>query len=344
MELLIVIVVMTIISAISLGRYTKYQGTRLLDATTEEIANYLRYAQQKSVSQEQGLQWGVHFENSPSGRDFYSLYTGATYSAPTETRFLPANVEFSLPTSGNSTNISFSKLVGLNAEGVEKEIVVQLLNNGAARVIRSTPAAVITVSEGEKGSWNFNEGTGTTVADTTIYANNGLLVNGPTWQTGSNCISGSCLSFDGVNDYVVTNASILSTNSFTIAMWFKSLGNTTGKHIFEGNVLSSPSLEGMDTNYNFYIGNTAPASIGPVSVGQWYYFTGTFDKSTGVRKAYLNGILMNTNTSTISDGITSFYLASRAGTSRYFNGFIDEVRIYNRVLSATEIKQHYNAR
>ena len=47
----------------------------------------------------------------------------------------------------------------------------------------------------------MDEEEGTTAYDSQ-GTNNGTLVNGPTWQSSSNCVSGSCLSFDGSNDYV----------------------------------------------------------------------------------------------------------------------------------------------
>jgi len=66
-EILLVIGITAIISTIGAGFYVNQQKVKVLETTAQEIVAYLKYAQQKSISQEQGLQWGVHFENSISG-------------------------------------------------------------------------------------------------------------------------------------------------------------------------------------------------------------------------------------------------------------------------------------
>jgi len=176
LELLIVIGITATISTLGVSIYVNQQKAHLLETTAQEITNYLRYAQQKSVSQEQGLQWGVHFENPASGSDFYALYTGTTYSSPRETKYLPAGIEFQTPSSSNSVNISFTKLAGLNYSGVEQELIIELTSNQIARVIRATANGLITSGEGEKGYWKFDEGSGTTASDSTIYKNNGTYI------------------------------------------------------------------------------------------------------------------------------------------------------------------------
>ncbi|MGC8851941.1 MAG: pilus assembly FimT family protein, partial [Minisyncoccia bacterium] len=97
MELLITIAITSVLAVGGVGFYVSHQKVKILENTAQGIANYLRYAQQKSVSQEQGLQWGVHFENPTSGSDFYALYTGITYTSPVETKYLPTGIIFTTP-------------------------------------------------------------------------------------------------------------------------------------------------------------------------------------------------------------------------------------------------------
>jgi hypothetical protein len=69
------------------------------------------------------------------------------------------------------------------------------------------------------GHWTFDEGSGTTVADSSGNNNTGTLVNGPTWDTGK---IGGALSFDGSDDYV--DASNLSYNTdypLTVSLWIQ---------------------------------------------------------------------------------------------------------------------------
>ena len=124
LELLIVIGITATLSVVGIGFYVNQQKSKLLENTALEIANYLRYAQQKSIAQEQGQQWGVHFENPTSGNDFYALYTGTTYTTPIETKYLPTGIVFITPAEGASIDISFNKLTGLLASGSYSQIIL----------------------------------------------------------------------------------------------------------------------------------------------------------------------------------------------------------------------------
>jgi len=124
LELLIVIGITATLSVVGIGFYVNQQKSKLLENTALEIANYLRYTQQKSIAQEQGQQWGVHFENPTSGNDYYALYTGTTYTTPIETKYLPTGIVFTTPADGASIDISFNKLTGLLAGGSYSEIIL----------------------------------------------------------------------------------------------------------------------------------------------------------------------------------------------------------------------------
>ncbi|HDP36480.1 MAG TPA: prepilin-type N-terminal cleavage/methylation domain-containing protein [Candidatus Atribacteria bacterium] len=125
MELLIVVGITTILAGVGVSSYITQQRVKLLNTTAQEIVGYLRYAQQKSIAQEEGSQWGVHFENPADGRDFYALYTGATYTTPVETKYLPTGIVFQTPSSGNSIDMSYEKLTGLLSGSSYKQIILQ---------------------------------------------------------------------------------------------------------------------------------------------------------------------------------------------------------------------------
>jgi len=94
-----------------------------------------------------------------------------------------------------------------------------------------------TIGAEEKGPgpvafWKFDEGYGQTANDSTINANNGTLgatsgveSSDPTWQSEDMCVSGKCLRFDGVDDYVDmgTSLSTLANNNFTFGAWIKAV-------------------------------------------------------------------------------------------------------------------------
>jgi len=125
MELLIVVGITIVLAGVGVSIYVNQQRIKLLNTSAQEIVGYLRYAQQKSMAQESGNQWGIHFENPASGDDFYALYTGTSYTSPEETRYLSSGIEYESPTAGNSIDVSFNKLTGTSATSTTQSITIK---------------------------------------------------------------------------------------------------------------------------------------------------------------------------------------------------------------------------
>jgi len=362
-EILIVVAISTILSGISFSSYVNHRRAKLLEFTKQEIVGYLRYAQQKSISQEGGNQWGIHFENPDSGDDFYALYHGTTYSSSEGTRYLPKGLEFQSPSSGNTIDISFSKLTGENYSEAEQEVIIDLTNNQIARVIRIMTNGVMTSGEGEKGYWKFDDGSGNSASDETIYKNTGTFAGSPTWKVSSNCISGTCLEFNGAQYINVSDDSNLDiSNLATIEFWFYSAAFLSSYAAHPINKWPGTA----DANYVlYYFGNYngvypnnegilrfyanaggAWKSVSPAykitTLHRWYHIVWVYDSTVG-GKLYVDG-------SQISGTVGGGSLANNdsslkiGGDTGDFNGRIDQVHIYNRALSAEEILQHYKAR
>lgn len=170
--------------------------------------------------------------------------------------------------------------------------------------------------------------------------NDGTIV-GAQWIFSE--ISEKCLYFDGINDYVSMSPSIVAIDSYSICFWMKSLGNTD-VHIFEGQVQSSPSLEGSDAGYKFYVNDNQFIDTGAITPDQWYHIVCVWNEETGKIEVFVDGVSKGDISDTTDDAITTFYLASKGGASRFFNGLIDEVRIYKRALTLAEIEVIYNQR
>jgi len=137
LEIIIVIAITATMATIGIGYYANISKTKLLDKTAEEIVAYLKYAQQNSVVQKDGTQWGVHFENPSSGQDFYALYAGTTYSSPIEIKYLPEGIEFSIPQTASSADISFTKLTGLLSTGGYKQIILKEISTNQTKNVLS---------------------------------------------------------------------------------------------------------------------------------------------------------------------------------------------------------------
>jgi len=199
------------------------------------------------------------------------------------------------------------------------------------------------------GSWSFEEGGDTTAYDSSGNNNHGTLKNGPTWTDGQ--VNGA-LSFDGVDDYVDcgNGASLNITNAITVEAWAK-LNNLSGART----IISKAEGAGWGIEYGVSVVNKfdwAPNINGSYYVSlandtaelnKWYHLVGTYDGQQV--KFYINGILQNdikNITGSIKISSVQVEIGSNPpGASVLFNGLIDEARIYNRALSAEEIKRHY---
>jgi hypothetical protein len=203
--------------------------------------------------------------------------------------------------------------------------------------------------------WHFDEGSGVSVEDTSVNTNNGTLVNmdATVWVTGKN---GTALQFDGVDDYVDcgNDASLDITDAITIELWLNP--NVAGEGVTNAAPVCKAEAEvdwSWQLRYNApggYMGfqfNGDPEGSTWVSVnqnltpGDWYHVAGTFDGTT--LRCYLNGIETDTNLLSAIKGGNATLFIGQDGWGNIFNGVVDEVKIYNRALSAEEIEEDYDA-
>ncbi len=86
-----------------------------MDLTVRGITAVLRSAQSRSIAQESGGNFGVHFENSLSGENFYDLFQGNNYASGNRIMrtVLKKEIQFIDPVSGGSKDIIFSPITGL---------------------------------------------------------------------------------------------------------------------------------------------------------------------------------------------------------------------------------------
>ena len=197
------------------------------------------------------------------------------------------------------------------------------------------------------GWWTFDEGSGTTAYDS-AGSNDGTIY-GAQWTSGR--IDGA-LSFDGSGDYVglsdigfsLMGSGISSSTGF----WFKinTLSPGENKAIFE----QEKSLfdryvfwfEDSTDTVNFLL-DGAQATPFSISAVTWYHVVGVVNGSEG--RFFVNGSEVGSAFSYTAVDTTGYLEVGRCPFNGYggyyFNGTIDDVRIYNRALSAEEIEQLY---
>ena len=216
-----------------------------------------------------------------------------------------------------------------------------------------------TLKDGLVGYWSFDgaDMSGNTAFDRSGQGNNGTLTNGPQRIEGR---IGQALEFDGVNgggDYVdvASASSIEPTEAITVSAWVKPKivpQSDKGVVVFR-NDADDPSIEAytldIDSNYMFNINARSPnngVSITSVSVPtkEWTHVVGTYDRVSA--KIYVNGVFEASTASTTAisyNGARQLIIGgSVLGSCCMFNGFIDDVRVYNRALSPDEVKRLYN--
>ncbi len=205
------------------------------------------------------------------------------------------------------------------------------------------------------GYWPLDEGSGTRAEDVSFNTNKGTI-NGGTWVAGKN---GKALSFNGSSDYVLVsdNSNVQQANVRSISVWIKpnSLsetvprilneyegGSTGWSLVLRGSGDTFPNSIDMSFNGNY---SRATPSGGINSTSSWLHIVVVMSSTATINNIYLNGVdqtLQDTASNAIINGSTvGFSIGARTDPARYFNGSIDDVRIYNRALSAAEVKALY---
>ncbi len=196
--------------------------------------------------------------------------------------------------------------------------------------------------------WKFDEGQGTIAYDS-AGSNHGN-VYGATWTAGQ--INGA-LSFDGVDDYVEIPDSDdfdFGTRDFSISVWFKTSNSMRDQYIIDFyGPSNTPHIE-IYTSYGNLGTHIMPGDKrirdGGVADDEWHHSAITLDNGESYGyQLYLDGV--NVGKTTYSGFLADWETISIATRdlgypNKPFDGKIDEVMIYNRVLSAGEIQQLYH--
>ncbi len=226
-------------------------------------------------------------------------------------------------------------------------------------VSTSTASSSINLNTGLGGYWKFDEGTGTVAYDSSGNRYNGTLSSpAPLWTTGK--IGGSSLTFASSTKITVSGSPQLqiSSSTFTISLWIKPVSYVTGGLGNQwSNQIMQKQVYGTSTGSGFRYGlksgfipifwttetggtlNTV-ASLG-LSVGTFSHLVTTYDGAT--LTYYINGSPAGSVSGTYVAPISSsLELGGNQSDLWSTNSVIDDVRIYNRALSASEISQLYN--
>jgi len=220
------------------------------------------------------------------------------------------------------------------------------------------------INSGLVGHWTFDGAYMTpNVRDSSGQGNHGNL-SGQTSTTTTEGRVGQALSFDGADDYVNSaySGSLGITGDITISAWIKRsaladyggiVAKTDGNSLWDYNLIMCGeslcnSSAANDNKLEFYSNICAPGcvqSTGSITDFQWHHVVVT--RNGSAVSFYIDGV--SSGGGTISGSFANNSIPVRIGTdgpdwgaSSYFKGSIDDTRIYNRALSASEILRLYH--
>lgn len=227
---------------------------------------------------------------------------------------------------------------------MKKDIVVTEYLHGGCSIFKN-----ITPSNTLVGYWKFDEGSGTIANDSSIYGNHGTLLNGSGWADG---ITGTALNLDGTDDQVmVPDASSLDiAGSFTISAWiyprdlpssYRSFVNKYFNYVLQTDGSGLKRLRCVFSGSDGYM-HGVESEDNTLESNRWQHVVGVWDGNAV--KVYKNGVEVGSNPqSGIVPNVSNepLYIGSEQGSYQFFNGLIDEVKIYNRALAASEIEAEF---
>lgn len=218
-----------------------------------------------------------------------------------------------------------------------------------------TSGLVLSVDAADTNSYPRS---GATWTDLTGIGNNGTLVGSPTFSN----TKGGTIAFNGTNQYVnVPNSTSLQVaDTFTLCSWVYATTLAARYAIFSTRVnnpagswqleIGSTGAGSLSTNRIAFTGVgtwIAETFDNVISTNRWFHICLTkVNNATTGGTFYINGasvVNRQTNAYTISNNADAKRIATSTGLIELFPGNISHTSLYNRVLSATEILQNYNA-
>ncbi|MEW8470659.1 MAG: Ig-like domain-containing protein, partial [Candidatus Thiodiazotropha sp.] len=222
------------------------------------------------------------------------------------------------------------------------------------------------ITTGLMGHWAFDAN----AADSSGNSYHGTLTNGAAIDTNdaTDIVGEGKLSLDGINDYVNLSTHVSSFSGLTqgtISAWINTTSSAV-QHIFSIYDRSSPNEADLGVDNGelfFFVENMGPGILlnveadTPINDGAWHHVAVTVDGSgnnlyvdgvqlTGAAITYLNGSSSTSAFFSSVDFIDDMQIGSiddfGAGIVNPFNGLIDEVRIYSRALTSTDIAELAN--
>jgi len=264
---------------------------------------------------------------------------------------------------GGTDEISIADLAGVSTElaahallpTVHQDAPALIALHKAVAAAHHVKTALVALPSDEhlEGYWPFDDGSGAVAVDGSGSGNgnDATLVNmeEADWVDG---VVGKCLSFDGNDEYVNCGAVYsIGINDVSVSLWFKS-NDLSQQYLFINKsdfadnfmklILQDNGQLDLYTEQDAGINSHVVETIRGWNDGKWHHVVITREGAVG--KIYVDGVSLNVAGATKAGnigGATEWWIGQSGVDVSYFVGLIDEVRIYNTVLTASEIKALY---
>jgi len=179
--------------------------------------------------------------------------------------------------------------------------------------------------------YHFDEGTGLIASDNTGNNYNGMLTNNPVWVAGK---IGNAINFNNPSAYVQV-PSVIVGSSWTMAAWimFPLPVTTSGwRTLFQNGANHHHVLVDVNGNLGTYMNGFYSSGYNVNSLSGWHYLVAV--GNTGTTRFFIDGRFVGT--SNFEETLPLNYIGNYVGGGQNF-GIVDEVRIFNRALSDSEV-------
>jgi hypothetical protein len=189
--------------------------------------------------------------------------------------------------------------------------------------------------------WTLDEGPGgMTVVDWSGHGHHGTFINSPEWVDG---YDGGALNFDGIDDSIIYRLAAEETwSAYTVTVWAKAdtLWQSVNSCVFANHTTfatDTPSMQiSFDSINNYQYHGSVDEIIGPATT-DWVHLAVSCDGPTTT--VYYNGNLVSTVATGAGDPVFSkFAIGINRAEDNWFDGAVDDLRVYNKVLTQDEIK------
>jgi hypothetical protein len=282
----------------------------------------------------------LSFASQPSG---LQLVVGSTSEATPFTRTVIVgslnSISATTPQTQGGTQYAFSSW---SDGGTQTHTIVAPATPATYTATYSEVAVVL----GLVAAYAFNEGSGATVVDGSGNGNHGTISGATRTSSGQ---YDAALDFDGSNDSVTVadSSSLDLTSGMTVEAWVRPLTTSGWRTVVlkerPGDVVyalySSNNDNGRPTSRVRVNGsNVSVNGTSRLTTSVWTHLATTFDGSN--LRLYVNGSLVATRVAsgTILTSANPLRIGGSSALGRWFRGRIDEVRVYNRALTASEIQ------